>query len=221
MATPISIADSFLCGGGAFAPLRARERRRWWLPALIVCFGPLYGAVMGGFSVTSPDRVALAVFAAVKVPLLLLATSAVCLPGFFVLNTVLGLRDDFGEALAAILAGQAALSIVLASLAPLTQVWYFSEGSYRAALLFNAAAFALATVGGQLAMRRYYLPLIRREPRHRITLAAWMVLYAFVGIQMGWMLRPFVGAPDEPPQFFRPEPFSNAYVVVARLVFHP
>ncbi|MFO0837863.1 MAG: hypothetical protein U1D55_05005 [Phycisphaerae bacterium] len=70
-------------------------------------------------------------------------------------------------------------------------------------------------------MRRYYLPLIRREPRHRITLAAWMVLYAFVGIQMGWMLRPFVGAPDEPPQFFRPEPFSNAYVVVARLVFHP
>jgi hypothetical protein len=60
---------------------------------------------------------------------------------------------------------------------------------------------------------------LRRNPRHRLMATAWLVLYAFVGIQMGWMLRPFVGSPDRRPAFFRPEPFSNAYVVVARLIF--
>lgn len=35
---------------------------------------------------------------------------------------------------------------------------------------------------------------------------------------MGWILRPFVGSPDIPVSFFRAEAFSNAYVVVARLI---
>ena len=29
-------------------------------------------------------------------------------------------------------------------------------------------------------------------------LRAWLGVYAFVGIQMGWVLRPFVGQPDRP-----------------------
>jgi hypothetical protein len=51
-------------------------------------------------------------------------------------------------------------------------------------------------------------------------LLAWAALYIFVGIQMGWMLRPFIGDPAAPVGFFRPEPFSNAYEVVARLLIH-
>lgn len=212
------VAEQFLRGQGPFEPLRGGNRPWWWLPAMVLTFAPLYGLVMGSFSVTAADRVALSVYAAIKMPLLLLVTSVVCLPGFFVMNTVLGLRDDFREALQAILAGQTAVSVALAAIGPLTLVWYASEVSYRAALLFNAGAFAVATAAGQIAMLRYYRPLIRREPRHRFGLVAWVALYAFVGIQMGWMLRPFIGSPNEPPQFFRPEPFSNAYVVVGRLI---
>jgi hypothetical protein len=33
------------------------------------------------------------------------------------------------------------------------------------------------------------------------------------------MLRPFVGAPDLPVAFFRQEPFTNAYVEIAGLIF--
>ena len=54
--------------------------------------------------------------------------------------------------------------------------------------------------------------------RHRVMLALWVVLYAFVGIQMGWTLRPFVGTPGIPVTFFREGPFTNAYVEVAKLV---
>jgi hypothetical protein len=221
MTHAFAATDQFLRGQGPFGPLGARERPWWWLPAMVLLFAPLYGLVMGSFSVTAMDRMWLSVFAAVKVPLLLLVSSLVCLPWFFVLNTVLGLRDDFRAALQAILAGQTALSIALAALGPITLVWYASEASYRAALLFNAAAFAVATGAGQIAMLRDYRVLIRRDGRHRIGLAAWVLLYAFVGIQMGWMLRPFIGNPSDPPQFFRPEPFSNAYVVVARLFVGP
>ena len=187
------------------------------LLALIVLCGPIYGAAMGSFQFAFSERLLLVIFSAIKVPLLLLATAAVCLPAFFVINTVLRLRDDFAEALAAILAGQAALAAALASLAPLTRFVYFSGVNHRWALLCNAAAFAAAALIAQIVIRRRYRPLIERSPRHRIMLITWFVLYAFVGIQMGWMLRPFVGTPGLAVSFFRDEPFSNAYVAVAKL----
>jgi hypothetical protein len=219
MRTALAHADLFLKGSGPFLPERSASRPAWWLPLMVVAFSPIYGAFMGSFGLVSPERLLMLVYSGAKVPLLLFATTALCLPGFFVLNTLLGLRDDFREALQAILAGQAGLSIALASLAPLTRFWYFSCGSYRAALLFNAAMFAVATVAGHITMLRYYRSLIRRHGHHRFMLAAWVGLYAFVGIQMGWMLRPFIGSPGLPVSFFRAEPFSNAYVVVARLIF--
>jgi len=209
----------FLRGDALFAPSNVVARPAWWLPAMICGFAPVYGAIMGSFQLASPERFLMVLYGGMKLPLLLFATSLLCLPGFFVLNTLLGLREDFREAMQAILAGQAGLSIALASLAPLMRFWYFCEGSYRGALLFSAGMFTVATLAAQLTMLRYYRPLIRRHPRHTLALTAWLVLYAFVGIQMGWVLRPFIGSPNIPVSFFRNEPFSNAYVVVAHLIF--
>jgi hypothetical protein len=212
-------SDELLRGTGAFAPAAHAVRPWWWLFVMIVVFAPIYGAVMGGYHFDSLERIRQIAYSAAKVPLLLFAASMLCLPGFFVLNTVLGLRDDLREAFQAILAGQGALSVALASLAPLTGFWYFSEMSYRAALLFNAGAFALATVAGHIVMLRYYRVLIARNRHHRIALYVWLALYAFVGIQMGWTLRPFIGDPGMNVTFFRQGPFTNAYVVVADLIF--
>jgi hypothetical protein len=50
-------------------------------------------------------------------------------------------------------------------------------------------------------------------------LRAWLITYAFVGIQMGYLLRPFVGNPDQPVSFFREEAWGNAYVTVAKLIW--
>ena len=211
--------DQMLRGAGEFTPAADGLRARWLLPAMVLLFGPLYGAFMGSFHLDSPERLLMVLYSALKVPLLLFATSVLCLPGFFVLNTVLGLRDDLRAALRAILAGQAALSVVLASLAPITRFWYVSVESYRGALLFNAGVFTVAALAGQMVMRRFYRPLIRKNRHHRIMLIAWLVLYAFVGMQMGWMFRPFIGDPHMPPAFFRDEPFTNAYVVIAALIF--
>jgi hypothetical protein len=150
-------------------------------------------------------------YAAAKVPLLLLATFLIGLPSFFVLNTLFGLRRDFAAAVRALMATQAALSIVLASLAPLTALWYASSADYAAATMFNALVFAVASFAAQGLLRAYYGPLVARNRKHRWMLWTWLVLYAFVGIQMAWMLRPFVGDPNMPVQFFRESRWENAY----------
>ena len=48
----------------------------------------------------------------------------------------------------------------------------------------------------------------------------WLGLYIFIGIQTAWVLRPFVGDPSLPTQFFREDSWSNAYVFIARLIWN-
>jgi hypothetical protein len=191
------------------------------LVGCLVLFGLIYGAVMGTFRGLAGQSQWLVqiVYSAVKVPLLLLASFSISLPSFFVLSTLLGLRKDFGQSLRAVVATQAGLAVVLASLAPLTMLWYASSADYQSALLFNGLMFALASVAAQWLLRTYYRPLVARSPRHRWLLWGWLLVYAFVAIQMAWLLRPFIGAPTIEVQFLRPEAWDNAYVVVTRLVW--
>lgn len=190
---------------------------RLWL-ACVIGGGLWYGAVMGSYGGWSGDRLWQVVYSAIKVPLLLGATFLLTLPSFFVLNSLLGLRADFPEVLRAVVATQAAAAVILAALAPYTAVWYFTSAGYEEAILFNALIFGVASVAGQWLLRRYYRPLIARNPRHRVLFRGWLALYGFVGIQMGWVLRPFIGQIGEPTTFFRSEAWGNAYVKVVELV---
>lgn len=47
----------------------------------------------------------------------------------------------------------------------------------------------------------------------RTVFTCWIVLFGFVGAQMGWVLRPFIGAPGSPFQWFRPRE-SNFFQAV-------
>lgn len=201
------------------SPGRASDASSWRRSvAFVIFFGCIYGALMGTFGGVSGDRLWMVLFAAMKVPLLLVITFMVCIPSFFVLNTLLGVRDDFAEVFRGLVATQAALTILLFSMAPYTLLWYASFADYNAALLFNALIFGVASIAAQWVLRRYYQPLIARNPRHRALLSIWIILFAFVGIQTAWILRPFVGIPGLPAQFFRDEAWGNAYVEVANKI---
>jgi hypothetical protein len=189
------------------------------LVGLVVIYGTLYGAAMGSFGGLLGAGELQIIYSGIKVPFLLLATFALSLPSFYVVNSLLGLRRDFADAIRALVATQAGLSVVLASLAPFTLFWYASVDGYSDAILFNAVMFAIASVSAQWILRDYYQPLIRRNPLHRWMLRAWLVVYAFVGIQMGWILRPFIGDPASPVQFFRQDSWGNAYMVVGRMLW--
>ena len=201
------------------ADANARPRSVVRLAAMVLIFGMFYGGVMGSFSGPEGPRVLQIVYSAVKVPILLLVTFAIALPSFFVLNTLLGTRADLVHSLRALGSAQAGLTIVLAALAPLTAVWYLSVAKYQLAILFNAMLFGIASIAAQFILRRAYRQLIARNPKHRMLLRIWLILFAFVGIQMGWVLRPFIGAPEQPTQFFRQGAWGNAYVELARITW--
>ena len=111
----LAAADALLRDepGRPVVTLRTRQ-----IIALIVIAGFAYGAVMG----TSSLRPLQMLYSGLKVPILLTASSIVCLPNFFVVNTLLGLREDFPRVLRALVTTQATMALVLLSLAPLTAV---------------------------------------------------------------------------------------------------
>ncbi len=210
--------DELLRGGEA-ENRPPSSRTLWGWAAILVAAGLGYGAVMGTFGGFAAGRFAQILYSALKVPVLLVVTFGVSLPSFFVLNTLLGLREDFRQVLGALMGTQAGLTIVLLSLAPFTALWYLSASNYDYALMFNGGMFAVASFTAQWVLRRRYQPLVARHPRHRTMLRVWLLIYVFVGIQMAWVLRPFVGHPDLPVQFFRPEAWGNAYEFIVRLVW--
>lgn len=189
------------------------------LVLVVVLGGGFYGAVMGSFGGLHGERLLQVAYSAVKVPALILLATLLALPSFFVLNTLLGLRDDFPAALRAVLGSQGAVAAVLAALAPYTALWYASATDYHAAILVNGAMFLAASVAAQWVLRRRYAALIAGDPRHRVMVRVWLGLFAFVAIQLGWVLRPFVGHPDLRPTFFRAGAWGNAYVVVAETLW--
>jgi hypothetical protein len=220
----IALVDRLLRGREEFAAERAARaaarggpralgRVPWSeIATVVVVAGALHGAAIGSFGLRAEQSW----YSALKLPLLIAGSTALCVPSFYALNTVIGLREDFGAALRGVLCTQATVAAVLASLAPVVLVEYLSSASYRAAMLANGLAFLVASACGQAALARHYRPLVARNRRHALARAAWLVLYWFVTIQLAWVLRPFVGAPGLEPQFLRPEAWSNAYVALAR-----
>src|SRR5579875_94993 len=124
------------------------------LPLLILAFGMSYGGVMGTYGGLAGDRPWQLVYSAIKVPLLILTTFVLSIPSFYVINTLLGLRDDFPRVVRALMTSQAGLTVILTSLAPLTAFWYVSGSAYQPAILFNGLMFAVASFGAQWMLRR-------------------------------------------------------------------
>jgi hypothetical protein len=218
------VTRAFLAGAGGILragseSIRAEAEAPWRRAVLYLAIaGGFYGALMGTYGGFGGDRPLVILFSALKVPLLLVVTFLVCLPSFFVLNTLFGLRDDFATVFRALVLTQAGLTIILLSCAPITLFWYASVANYDAAILFNSLMFGVSSVAAQWLLRRLYQPLIARNPHHRSLMRVWLVLYAFVGIQTAWTLRPFIGNPAQPAQFFRSEAWGNAYVEVVQKV---
>ena len=184
----------------------------------LVVFGLAHGAMVGSYTGVWAGQPLQIVYSALKLPLLLVVTFAVALPSFFVLNTLAGLREDWPRVLRMLLASQAALAVVVASLGPLLLVAYASTGVYPPLVLLNAGLFLVASVAAQGLLRRWYAPLVERDVRHRLLRVVWLVLYGFVGIQAGYTLRPFIGSPGSEVTFFRQQAWQNAYVAVWRLL---
>ena len=163
------------------------------LMLVVFAFGGLYGAIVGIFG--GGIQV---LYAAAKVPLILLGTSLLCLPTFYVFNSILGSRLSLGQTTALVFLLAAAAAILLMGFAP--NAWFFtvSAGGPVFMSIFHIAVFAVGLLFGVSwlnASRRY----LRRLAGGQASapggfFALWIALYAVVGCQMAYYLRPILDA---------------------------
>jgi hypothetical protein len=215
-------ADSTLRSGVLSSAESLRVAASWQkLAWQVAVFGAFYGAMMGTFAL-SGERALQIVVSALKMPLWLLMAGSLSLPLFGVLYSLWGLREDFGPVLRALLATQATFAITLASLSPLLLLCYLSvpasASGYNSAIMGNVALFGVAAIAAQQQLRRLLRPFIARDARHGTLLRYWIFAYSFVGIQMAWVLRPFIGDPNGTVTLFRPDALGNAYVMLWNIV---
>jgi len=182
------------------------------LLAVIVTLTGLYGLTMGA---QSGWRFMLA--SAVKTPVLFLTTLLVCYPVLYVINVLMGSKLGFLQTLALILAALAMSSILLASFALIALFFTITGGDYHFIKLLHVVIFAFSGLLGMIALWRGLMAACEHSdlyPKQAMSvLRIWIVIFAFVGMQMAWNLRPFVGAPDMPFQIFR-EQTGNFYQAV-------
>ena len=204
--------------GDATALLRAEGR---WAPdaagldvrrlvATVACCGIVYGLVQGSLE----GRWLGGLYAALKLPVLLSATVAIGLPNLWIVHLLCGLHREFTASLRGILAAQGTVALSLAGFAPVTAFVYLCAPGYPLALAWNGAVFLTAAVAGQQTLARHWAPIGARWPAHRRVRHAWLALYLFCAVKLGWVLRPFVGDPALPTELvragsWRDDPFTN------------
>ena len=151
---------------------------------------------------------------AIKVPMLYLVTLAVCFPMLYVVNVIMGSRLGFLQTLALILLAMALSAILLAACSPIAVFFAVTGSNYHFLKLLNVAIFAFSGAWGMLGLWRGLHGMCETSdlyPRQAVRiLQIWIVIFAFVGTQMVWSLRPFIGTPDMGFQVFR-EQESNFY----------
>jgi hypothetical protein len=167
-------------------PAAAASLARVLLAAITVgagIFGAVVGAHRGGLQV---------VWCAVKVPLILVLTLVVCTPAFVALARAAGLSLGARGVITLSLASCARFALVLLGLAPivwLAQGW--SMGYHRVIL----AVVAVCAVAGVAAVRLTYRGLARAGAAGARVAVAVVTIFALVGAQTSWILRPFVVRP--------------------------
>lgn len=184
-----------------------------------------YGACMGSFSLWGGDSRGWTqmLFSALKVPMLVVVTLLLSLPGFFVFYTLAGLSQAFGGVFRSIIATQSTLGLMLGALSPLLLLWHASSGNYLDGVLVSALLFGVGAVSSLVRLQR-----LRRggevsmNSRQRKLLWLWGGCYIFIGVQMGWTLRPFIGVPGAEATLFREDGWGNAWeslfsIIVAAL----
>ena len=167
-----------------------------------VAFFALYGAVMG-----SSHSLWQAMSSAAKLPLLFLATLVVCAPTLYFFNLNFGSNQSLGQNVALMLTTITVTSLLLLSFAPVVMFFLLTTSQYQFFKLLNVGVFSISGIVGVTflshGMRIVSYGGSKGIAARRSVVWLWIILYAFVGSQMAWTLRPFVGAPGLPFELFR------------------
>lgn len=135
--------------------------------------------------------------ATVKMPLFFLSTLALCFPLMHMTLLVCGVKARATQTLTIALSGLSMLALCLGVCAPVVALFCASAPIPSMASYLNLYVLCLmcgvvAGVAGLRVLARGMRSLT--DERVRTPLIAWALVYQFVGAQVAWVLRPWIGS---------------------------
>jgi len=185
------------------------ESRRIAFHVVVILLGSgLYGAAMGCWR--DPLQ---ALYVGIKFPLIILLTTL----GNALLNAMLapllGLNISLRQSLLAVLMSFAITAAMLGAFSPLMAffVWNAppmtpdvkSTATYGLIKLTHVVVIAFAGIAGNVRLFQLLTQLGGSKTVARRVLTAWLAVNLFLGSQLTWIARPFIGAPQLPVVFLR------------------
>ena len=201
---------------------RLESRRLAFHIGVIIAGAGFYGAAMGWWR--APQQ---ALFVAIKFPLIILLVTL----GNALLNAMLapllGLNISFRQSFLAVLMSFTLVSVILGAFSPLLVflVWNAPPmtpdvnvtAAYGFIKMTHVAVIAFAGIAGNVRLFQLLARLGGSKAVARRVLFAWLTINLFLGSQLTWIARPFIGTPQLPVQFLRDTAFqSNFYEDVFR-----
>ena len=193
------------------------EASRIWSWLIVAVLGSgMFGAAMGWWR--APEQ---AVYTAIKFPVVVLVT----MMGNAVLNAMLapllGVNIGLRQSLLAVMMSFAIAAAIMGATSPLLAFFIWntppledqadSGGVHAAILLMIVAMVAFAGVVANLRLFQLLREISGSNASAKRVLLAWLAGNLFLGSQMSWILRPFIGSPGLPVQFLRDEPMKGSF----------
>ena len=169
---------------------------------LLSFFAFLYGATMGAY-----HGFAQAIASGVKVAVLFGLVLLICFPAFYIVQYILGSRLKLLQMVSIILSGFILMSALMVSFTPIVIIFLLTGSNYYFLQLLHIAIFIFAGLFGMNTIVRALKFSCEKKNIYPqtgvIVFRFWVVILAFVGIQLAWNFRPFLGDRGQPFELFR------------------
>jgi hypothetical protein len=163
-----------------------------FLAVSVIVLYAFYGLSMGIFRGGMPS-----LFSGIKVPFLYLLSLAVCFPALYLINAFLGPRLRPRQCLRLLLLALSVNAAALASYAPFSFFFTLttSRDGYQFLVMMHVIVYGVSGLISMIVVVRVFRATaqLRKLPFTAGLLLLWGTLYAFVGTQMAWALRPWIG----------------------------
>jgi hypothetical protein len=135
-------------------------------------------------------------YAAIKLPLVLLGTAALSAPALTALGAALGRRVRLAADLALVITALAFGAMLLSACTPLILLGRAMDVSYHSMVLGLVGMFAIA---GCASLRMIVHALsVEHGPGRSSSIVGLCIVFALVGGQLSWALRPYLVRPRTP-----------------------
>lgn len=190
-----------------------------WLAQVIFIslFVLAYGLIMGSYNSFQQSLTS-----GTKLWLLIFLTLLICFPSFYIVQLVLGSKVGVKQLSAILLSGFLLTTTLMLAFAPIVLFFQLSGDNYNFLQLLHVFVFVFSGFFGMRAVLEALKSSFAEKGVYPkiglVVFRIWVVIFAFVGLQLSWNLRPFVGYKEMPFQLFRQDTQGNVYTTLLRAV---